>query len=58
MTTSLSRRAALLGLSSAVALGRASLALAAAPTQRRLVVVVLRGRWTGSPPWRRTATPT
>ncbi|MBV8614771.1 MAG: DUF1501 domain-containing protein [Acetobacteraceae bacterium] len=47
MTTPLSRRAALLGLSSAVALGRASLALAAAPTQRRLVVVVLRGALDG-----------
>jgi hypothetical protein len=32
MTMPLSRRATLLGLSSAVALGRASLALAAAPT--------------------------
>ncbi len=43
----LSRRAALLGLSSAMAVGRASLALAAAPTQRRLVVVILRGALDG-----------
>jgi uncharacterized protein (DUF1501 family) len=43
----LSRRAALLGLSSVVALGRASLALAAAPTERRLVVVILRGALDG-----------
>ena len=39
----LTRRAALLGLGSAMALGRASLALAAAPTERRFVVVLLRG---------------
>ncbi len=39
----LTRRAALLGLGSAMALGRASLALAAAPTARRCVVVLLRG---------------
>jgi uncharacterized protein (DUF1501 family) len=43
----LSRRAALLGLSSAFALGRASLALAAAPTDRRFVVVILRGAMDG-----------
>ena len=43
----LSRRAALLGLTSAVTFGRASLALAAAPTQQRLVVVLLRGALDG-----------
>lgn len=47
----LSRRAALLGLTSAVTLtspwGRASLALAAAPTERRLVVVIQRGAMDG-----------
>lgn len=41
------RRAALLGLAGAVTLGRASLALAAAPTQRRFVVVLLRGALDG-----------
>ncbi len=44
---SLSRRSALLGLGAAVTLGRASLALASAPTQRRLVVVILRGAMDG-----------
>ena len=43
----LSRRGALLGLGAAVAMGRASLALAAAPTDRRLVVVILRGALDG-----------
>ncbi len=43
----LSRRAALLGLTSAVTLGRASLALAAAPTEQRFVVVILRGALDG-----------
>ncbi len=43
----LTRRAAVLGLTTAVGLGRASLALAAAPTQRRLVVVILRGALDG-----------
>ncbi len=43
----LTRRAALLGLGSAMALGRAGLALAAAPTDRRLVVVLLRGGMDG-----------
>ncbi len=43
----LSRRAALLGLGAAVAMGRASLAMAAAPTDRRLVVVILRGALDG-----------
>ncbi len=41
------RRDALLGLGAAVALGRASLAIAAAPTERRLVVVILRGALDG-----------
>jgi uncharacterized protein (DUF1501 family) len=47
----LSRRSALLGLSSAVTMagvgGRASLALAAAPTEQRLVVVIQRGALDG-----------
>ncbi len=43
----LTRRGALLGLGAAVALGRASLALSAAPTDRRLVVVILRGALDG-----------
>ena len=43
----LSRRGALLGLGAAVSLGRASLAMAAAPTDRRLVVVILRGALDG-----------
>jgi uncharacterized protein (DUF1501 family) len=37
------RRTALLGLTAAVTLGRTSLAVAAAPTEKRFVVVVLRG---------------
>src|ERR1700760_3049993 len=44
---SLTRRAALLGLSSAFAAGRVSLAFADAPTNRRLVVVNLRGALDG-----------
>jgi uncharacterized protein (DUF1501 family) len=47
MTMHLTRRSALLGLTSAVSLGRASLALAAAPTDRRFVVVILRGALDG-----------
>ena len=43
----LSRRGALLGLTAAFTLGRTSLALAAAPTDRRLVVVILRGALDG-----------
>ncbi len=43
----ISRRGALLGLGAAVALGRASLAVAGAPTERRLVVVMLRGALDG-----------
>ena len=43
----LSRRSALLGLPTAVSLGRASLALADAPTDRRFVVVILRGAMDG-----------
>ena len=43
----LTRRSALLGLSTAVSLGRASLALAAAPTDKRFVVVILRGAMDG-----------
>ena len=43
----LTRRGALLGLASAFTLGRASLALADAPTDRRFVVVILRGALDG-----------
>ena len=43
----LTRRAALLGLTGSVTLGRASLAVAAAPTDRRFVVVILRGAMDG-----------
>ena len=39
----LSRRSALLGLSAALTFGRASLALANAPTDRRFIVIILRG---------------
>ena len=41
------RRSALLGLTAAVTLGRASLAVAAAPGDKRLVVVILRGALDG-----------
>ncbi len=47
MTLKLTRRAALLGLTGAVTFGRASLALAAAGTDRRFVVVILRGALDG-----------
>ena len=47
MTLQLTRRAALLGLTSAFTLGRASLALAAAATEQRFVVVILRGALDG-----------
>ena len=43
----LARRAALLGLGAAVSLGGSSLAVAAAPTARRFVVVILRGALDG-----------
>ena len=43
----LTRRAALLGLGTAFTLGRTSLALAGAPTQARLVVIILRGALDG-----------
>jgi uncharacterized protein (DUF1501 family) len=43
----LTRRATLLGLTGAVTFGGASLAMAAAPTDRRLVVVILRGALDG-----------
>lgn len=43
----LSRRSALLGLTAAVSFGRASLAVAAAPTDKRFVVVILRGALDG-----------
>ena len=51
MMMRLTRRSALLGLGAAVSLagvaGRASLALAAAPTEQRFVVVILRGAMDG-----------
>ncbi len=43
----LTRRSALLGLASAFTLGRASLALVNAPTEKRLVVVIQRGALDG-----------
>jgi uncharacterized protein (DUF1501 family) len=43
----LPRRATLLGLTSVVTLGGTSLAVAAAPTERRFVVVILRGAMDG-----------
>ncbi len=43
----LTRRSALLGLTAAVTLGRASLAVAAAPGEKRFVVVILRGALDG-----------
>ena len=47
MISPLSRRSALLGLGAAVSLDRASLAVAATPTERRFVVVILRGALDG-----------
>jgi uncharacterized protein (DUF1501 family) len=43
----LPRRAALLGLATSFSIGRATLALASAPTDKRLVVVILRGALDG-----------
>src|ERR1700747_154635 len=43
----LTRRAALLGLTAAVSLGRVSLAMAAATTDKRFIVVILRGALDG-----------
>ena len=43
----LTRRSALLGLASAISFGRASMALAAAPTDSRFVVVIMRGALDG-----------
>ena len=43
----ITRRAALMGLSSAFAVGRVSFALADAPTEKRFVVVLLRGALVG-----------
>lgn len=47
MHASMTRRGALLGIASAITLGRTSLALAAAPTDRRLVAIILRGALDG-----------
>ena len=51
MTPWLSRRSALLGLTSAISMtslgGRASLALAPAATEQRLVIVIQRGAMDG-----------
>jgi uncharacterized protein (DUF1501 family) len=47
MMPHLTRRSTLLGLASAVTLGGVSLALAAAPTDRRFVVIILRGALDG-----------
>jgi uncharacterized protein (DUF1501 family) len=47
MTFPLSRRTALLGLATTSSIGRTALALASAPTDKRLVVVILRGALDG-----------
>ena len=47
MHAHMTRRAALLGLASAISVGRSSLAMAAAPTDRRFVVIILRGALDG-----------
>ena len=47
LAAKLTRRSALLGLTAAFTLGRASLALASAPTDKRFVVVILRGALDG-----------
>jgi uncharacterized protein (DUF1501 family) len=47
MMLPVARRTTLLGLGSVVTLGRASLAVAAAPTEKRFVVVILRGALDG-----------
>ena len=47
MTLALTRRASLLGLATIAAAGRARVALAAAPTDQRFVVVLLRGALDG-----------
>lgn len=46
-TTRIGRRTALLGLAATATFGRTTLALAGAPTDRRLVVIVLRGALDG-----------
>ena len=43
----LTRRSAILGLATSISIGRTSLAVASAPTDRRLVVVILRGALDG-----------
>jgi uncharacterized protein (DUF1501 family) len=43
----LSRRTALLGLATSFSIGRTALALASAPTNKRLVVIILRGALDG-----------
>jgi uncharacterized protein (DUF1501 family) len=47
MMVTVSRRTTLLGLTAVVTLGRVALAVAAAPTDRRFVVVILRGALDG-----------
>ncbi len=47
MTPIMTRRTALLGLAGAVSLGRSALALAPAPTDKRLIVIILRGAMDG-----------
>ncbi len=43
----LTRRSAILGLATSISIGRTSLAIASVPTERRLVVVILRGALDG-----------
>ena len=47
MRSGMTRRSALLGLGAAFSLGRASMALAAAPTDSRFVVIIMRGALDG-----------
>ena len=47
MPSGITRRSALLGLGAAFSLGRASMALAAAPTDSRFIVVIMRGALDG-----------
>jgi uncharacterized protein (DUF1501 family) len=47
MTAVVTRRTALLGLATSISIGRATLAMASAPTDKRLVVIILRGALDG-----------
>src|ERR1700722_6445004 len=47
LTAGVTRRTAVLGLATCLGIGRATLALASAPTEKRLVVIILRGALDG-----------